>query len=393
MTRSSNSKNKSLILQLFIIVGLILISKPSFAQLEAPKYVNEYLAIGVGARGLAMGNSLTETVDDATAGYWNPAGLLNIEDRYTASLMHAEYFAGIAKYDFGGFATKIDDQSALGITFIRFGVDDIPDTRFLFDPDGNINWDNVQSFSSADYAFLFSYARQFPQLPHLKFGANAKVIYRNAGQFANAWGFGLDVGLQWQKERWFAGVTAKDITGTYNVWTYNPATFYEIFKATGNTIPDNSVEVATPRLIVGGARSFAIWKQSQLENAEELIGALVSVGFDMTFDGKRNTVIKTDLISVDPHMGVEFHYKKMIFLRGGISQLQYIKDFDGSESLEFLPSFGAGFAFKGFTVDYALTNIGDVSSASLYSHIFSLKVDFGRSIKRNESTPKSDKYY
>ncbi|AZQ62555.1 PorV/PorQ family protein [Flammeovirga pectinis] len=379
------------ILLLFLFIYTF--SFNSYGQIEAPKYVNEYLAIGVGARALAMGNSQTELVNDATAGYWNPAGLLNIEDRYTASLMHAEYFAGIANYDFAGFATKIDEQSALGFSAIRFGVDDIPDTRYLFDPDGSLNWDNVKSFSASDYAFIFSYARMFPNLPNFQFGANAKIIYRNAGQFANAWGFGLDIGVQWQKGTWKAGVTAKDITGTYNIWTYNPATFYDVFAATGNTIPDNSVEVATPRLIVGGAKSFPIWKNSQLENADELIGVLVSLGADITFDGKRNTVIKSELLSVDPHAGVEFHYKQMIFLRGGISQLQYITEFNGTKTLEFLPSFGAGFAFKGFTIDYALTNIGDVSTASLYSHIFSLKANFGRTFKRSTSTPKSDKYY
>ncbi|WP_223241306.1 PorV/PorQ family protein [Flammeovirga sp. EKP202] len=363
------------------------------AQVETPKYVNEYLAIGVGAKALAMGNSQTELVDDATSGYWNPAGLLNIEDKYTISLMHAQYFAGIANYDFVGFATKIDDRSALGISAIRFGVDDIPDTRYLFDQDGRLNWDNVQSFSASDYAFLFSYARKFPQLPNVRFGANAKIIYRNAGQFANAWGFGLDFGFQWSKDNWKVGVTAKDITGTYNIWTYNPATYYDVFASTGNTIPDNSIEAATPRLIIGLAKHFPLWKRSQLEDAEELMGLLVSIGADLTFDGQRNTVIRSELMSLDPHAGLELHYQKMIFLRGGISQFQYIKEFDGSETLEYLPSFGAGLAFKGFTVDYALTNIGDISTASLYSHIFSLKVNFGHSIKRTVNTPKSDKYY
>lgn len=384
--------------QLFKYIGLIILplffcQSDLLAQIETPKYVNEYLAIGVGAKALAMGNSQTEQVDDATSGYWNPAGLLQLEDKYTVSLMHAQYFAGIANYDFIGFATKIDEQSALGISAIRFGVDDIPDTRFLFDPDGTLNWDNVKSFSASDYAFLFSYARKFPQLPNLRFGANAKVIYRNAGQFANAWGFGLDFGLQWSKNSWKIGVTAKDITGTYNIWTYNPATFYDVFASTGNTIPDNSIEAATPRLILGLAKNFSLLKRSNLDDSEELIGLLVSLGADLTFDGQRNTVVKTDLMSLDPHAGIELHYKKMIFLRGGISQFQYIKDFNGTETLEYLPSFGAGLAFKGFVVDYALTNIGDISTSSLYSHIFSLKVNFGHSIKRSVNTPKSNKYY
>jgi hypothetical protein len=95
----------------------------SFGQLSTPKYSNEFLSIGVGARALGMSNSVVSNVSDGTAAYWNPAGLLNIQDKYNVSLMHSEYFAGIANYDFIGFATAIDTLSRLSISLVRFGID------------------------------------------------------------------------------------------------------------------------------------------------------------------------------------------------------------------------------------------------------------------------------
>jgi hypothetical protein len=70
-------------------------------------------------------------------------------------------------------------------------VDNIPNTIELIDADGNINYDRITSFSAADYAFIFSYARKLA-VPGLTIGGNAKVIYRKVGDFASAWGFGLD---------------------------------------------------------------------------------------------------------------------------------------------------------------------------------------------------------
>ena len=128
-------------------------------QTSTPKYSNEFLSIGVDARALGMSSAFTAVSNDVTSSYWNPAGLLGLETKYDVGLMHAQYFAGIANYDFVGFATQVDSVSALSISAIRFGIDDIPDTRFLYDANGTLNYDNIRFFSAADYAFLLSYAR------------------------------------------------------------------------------------------------------------------------------------------------------------------------------------------------------------------------------------------
>ncbi|HYG52709.1 MAG TPA: hypothetical protein VD905_17485, partial [Flavobacteriales bacterium] len=134
-------------------------STPSTSQDATPKYSNEFLSIGVGARALGMSNAFLATCDDVTGGYWNPAALLHVKDMQVG-LMHASYFANIAKYDYGGIAKTIDQSSAAAFSVIRFGVDDIPNTTELIDAQGNIDYDKVTTFSAADYAFIFSYARK-----------------------------------------------------------------------------------------------------------------------------------------------------------------------------------------------------------------------------------------
>lgn len=336
---------------------------------KARKYSNEFLAIGVGARALGMSNASVVSVNDVTSGYWNPAGLLEVESNLSAGLMHSEYFAGIAKYDYGAIATPIDSNSALGLSFIRFGVDNIPNTTELIDAEGNVDYSRISSFSAADYAFLLSYARKL-SVPGLRIGANIKVIHRRAGDFATSWGFGLDAAVKYDYKKWKFAALARDVTTTYNAWSFDLSDQMKTtFLQTGNEIPESSVELTLPRLILGAAREEVI---------KEKIYILAEVNADLTFDGQRNVIISGDPISVDPHAGVELSYNKIVFLRGGVGNIQKVKSDIGSRSVTtFQPNFGVGLNIKpiNLTIDYAFTDIGD-QSVALYSHVFSLKFDF-----------------
>src|SRR5688500_8263095 len=89
------------------------------------KYSNEFLNIGAGARGLSMGSAQVASVNDGTAGYWNPAGLVHIKDHPQINIMHAEYFAGIGKYDYASIAFPTsNNKRTIAITGLRFAVDD-----------------------------------------------------------------------------------------------------------------------------------------------------------------------------------------------------------------------------------------------------------------------------
>lgn len=352
-----------------ILIGVLMVMAGAvFGQDNAPKYSNEFLQIGVGGRSLALGASAVAYSDDANSGYWNPAGLLRLNAPNQLSLMHSAYFGGIANYDFGAFATRIDSTSALSLSVIRFSVDDIADTRFLFDGTGAVNYDNIRYFAASDYAFMLSYANSIPALKKLQFGATVKVIRRVVGDFATSWGFGMDAGLQQQVGKWQLGLVAKDIFGTFNSWTYQEESLATVFSQTDNEIPVSTMEVTLPRLVLGGARSFDIGENMHV---------MATMDASVTFDGKRNTPLRTELFSMDPYGGVEVDFKKLAFLRFGVSQFQQIKDFDQSMSWTFQPAIGVGFQVRELTIDYAFTDIGN-QAAGLYSHFFSLKVDFSK---------------
>jgi hypothetical protein len=353
------------------IILLLLLPVSGFSQFR--KYSNEFLNIGAGARGLGMGAAQAASVIDGTAGYWNPAALVGVQDFPQINLMHASYFDNIGKYDYASVAIPVNDNKrVLGLSVLRFGVDDIPNTLFLVQPDGSINYGNVTSFSSADYAFLFSFAQKIKDEDNFKmsFGANAKVIYRKVGHFANAWGFGLDAGFKMQKSSWSLGIVAKDITTTFNAWSFHfTEKEKEVLYLTENDIPVKSTELTAPRLTVGNSYNFKIGSSVNL---------LAEADFDFTFDGRRNTIISNNTMNIDPHAGLELGIKNVFFVRAGISNFQKaLADGDTTNQKRvwiYQPSLGAGFKINNVSIDYAFTNLANQSNP-LYTHIFSLKFD------------------
>ena len=344
---------------------------PAFSMAQFRVYSNEFLNIGAGARGMAMGGAQVASVTDASSGYWNPAGLVGVKDHPSVSIMHAEYFSGIGKYDYGSIALPIqDNKRTIGLSLLRFAVDDIPNTLFLVNPDNSINYGNITAFSSADYALLLSFAQNITETEtgHLSFGVNAKIIHRQVGKFASAWGFGLDAGLQMHGENWRLGLMAKDLTTTFNAWSFK---FTEREKEklylTKNDIPVQSTELTAPRLSLGGGYNFHIGNSVSL---------LAEGAFDMTFDGKRNTVISSNPISIDPHVGIEATIKDVFFIRAGVTNFQ--KALADGDTLNqkrvwiYQPSLGAGVKIKNVTLDYAFTNLANQSNP-LYTHVFSLR--------------------
>lgn len=347
----------------FSFILLIAVTSVS-AQFRS--YSNEFLNIGVDARAFGMGNAVAANVSDANAAYWNPAGLTQIGDRWQAAAMHAEYFQSIAKYDYAAVAIPLDMRNAIGISVYRFGVDDILNTTELIDNQGNIDYDRISTFSAADYALQFSYAKQFLNMENLHVGLNAKLIYRNVGKFANAYGFGLDAGAQYRKGSFAMGLMVRDITSTFNAWSVNEEALnqLEIDGIILNEPPEETIELTLPKIQLGFS------KKIDFNDAFSALGEL-----DLNFRFRQtNDLVSAKSLSFSPAAGIEVGYNDMVFLRAGVNNFQQTKNFAGEQEFQFQPNIGLGFKYNGISIDYALTDIGDQSIA-LYSNIFSLKID------------------
>lgn len=353
--------------KVYILLLLTIISFSAHSQVR--KYSNDFLNIGVGARGIGLSGAHIAMADDIYASYYNPAGLAQIDNDISIGLMHNEYFTGIAKYDYIGLGFQVaDKQGTVGISMIRFGVDDIPNTLFLIGPDGSINYDNITSFSTADYAFLFSYAHKLG-IEGLTVGGNFKLIYRTIGPFAKAWGFGLDAGLQYRIKGWRFGLAARDITSTFTAWSFNFTNDEkEVLLQTNNELPDNTIELAIPIIGLGIGYEF---------NIKDKVYIRPEAVFEFTTDGKRNVLIAGDPISMDLKFGVEFDFVRIAYLRTGVGKIQRVTDDFGNDKTTLLPTLGGGVRIKAIQIDYSFTDLGNASDA-LYSHVISLNININK---------------
>ena len=185
----------------------------SGSALAASSYAGEFLSLGAGARSLALGSAYVALADDASAGYWNAAGLASINQRQ-AHLMHAERFSGLVQHDFLAIA-----RPGLALSLVRVGVNDIHFTQ-LQDPGRAISADNrpliASTETSADYAVYLSGGRRLGS--RLALGLSAKIIYRQIAEI-NAYGFGLDLGARYQLGPGIAlAANLRDLTTTPIVW-------------------------------------------------------------------------------------------------------------------------------------------------------------------------------
>ena len=363
-------KRQLLLLCLLLVAGI----QTVFSQ----KYSNEFLAIGVGARAHGMSGAQTAFVNDISAAYWNPAGLSEIEAPFQVGAMHAEWFAGVGQYDYLSFGKSLnrDHKSYLAFSLIRLGIDNIPYTINLVNTDGTINYENVTEFSAADYALFGSYGRKLKN-PAFSVGGSVKVVRRIIGSIGSAWGFGADLGAQYRKGNVMIGVMGRDLTTTFNAWSFNLTEREKaVFDSTKNEIPVSNTEITKPRFIFGGAYKVRLGQK---------VTMMPAVDLEWTTDGQRNVLINSKSINIDPRIGLETDYDGFVQLRLGIANFQRVKDdFNpDKENLTFQPNFGVGLRLGRIQLDYALTDIGN-QSAVAYSHIFSLKIDFKERKKTSE---------
>ena len=307
-----------------VTIGMGLAARSGSAIGATPaKYAGEFLAIGVGGRALGLGGAYAALANDVTAGYWNPAGLSALMYPQV-SLMHDEQFGGLVNYDYGAAAIPVGPQSTIGLSLIRLGVDNIPDTRNArvdangnplppgeLQPEDRIDPSRVTYFNSADWALFFSYSKKISE--QFSYGANLKLIRRENAE-ATATGIGFDVGARWSAtDRLIVGANFQDLTTTLVAWN------------TGTN------ELITPTLKLGSAYLV-----------DALGGRFApAVDADFRFDNRRSASnFHVGRASLDLHSGLEFAFQNLVALRAGYSDI-------GTFNV------GAGIHLPKFDIDYS----------------------------------------
>jgi hypothetical protein len=144
----------------------------------------QFLKVEVGARALAMGGCFGALANDATALYWNPAGIAQLKNM-EISLTHTQWIAGISN-GFAGFVIPLDETNIFGLSFAYQTMGEMEQTT-IEQPKGTGLY-----FDAQDIAIGISYAR--PMTEYILFGLTAKMVHQSIWN-ETAMGFAVDMGL------------------------------------------------------------------------------------------------------------------------------------------------------------------------------------------------------
>ncbi len=173
---------KRVSITVFLASLLILISSSAFSFGGEGGYAGAYLRIGVGARPLGMGGAFTALSDDATASYWNAAGLGQLEARQIALMGNVTSMGRML--NLATYAHPMESLGTFGISWLNYGVYDIDGRDTLGNP--------TETFSDSENAFSISFGKSLS--PNLSIGGSLKYfLHRLASKQAT--GYGVDIGV------------------------------------------------------------------------------------------------------------------------------------------------------------------------------------------------------
>lgn len=163
-----------------VAVTVIVLSHASLAVAATP-CAGSFLRMGAGARAIGMGGAFTAVADDATAAYWNPAGLVLIE-HIEATFMYAANMAVDRQLNYFAYTHWLG-MGGIGISWLNAGMNDMP------------LWEDENTFlgtkDTGENAIMLSYGME---VGHMMVGGTAKVLHQDVMDVETQTGFGIDLG-------------------------------------------------------------------------------------------------------------------------------------------------------------------------------------------------------
>lgn len=189
----------------FLMIDVLGVAPLSAATKDAGQAAR-YLRIGVGARALGMGGAFVAVADDASACYWNPAGLVQLKNKEVQAMY--SLLSMDRKYNFLNYAQPMKDSRCLGVSVIDFGVGDIREMTS--------EQKDIGRFNDHENALIVSYASNMEN--GLLLGGNLKYITQGMNPSTgkkSADGISVDMGMLWKPEKNMSiGLILQDVGGS-----------------------------------------------------------------------------------------------------------------------------------------------------------------------------------
>ena len=275
-------------LKYFIIISaflIMMVSSKASAQEFAPvgTAVGQFLEIGVGAEGAAMGEAYTAMANGASSVFWNPAGLVDMDKRN----FYLDYTSWPAEISIGGmsFAWNFDNYGSLALSAVYLNTGDM-DITTVSDPEGT----SGEQFSLNNYAFGLTYARFLTD--RLSLGATVKLVTEDYhGRDYKTWA--MDVGTLYRTN--FRGFTMG-----MSILHFAQAIAFD------GTYADYSDER----------------KEKDFKNYSLPINFRVGVLLDVWESGKNKVITTADMVHPNNNLeqynwGFEYGFDSMFFVRSG----------------------------------------------------------------------------
>lgn len=325
----------------------------SAISLFAGSYAGDFMVIGSGVRALGMSGTFAAIADDASAIYWNAAGIAQLRNT-EISLMRGYLYKDLATYDNISICQPLPNKVTIGLNWTRLSIDDIPyfpeselvgtvDQRAVF-PWLNLSGEPTGEFSSSDNLIQISFAKHlhydvnlgwlFFKIPFdFYFGGNIKYIKRKIDTTL-ATGTGFD----------FSYLAKTDLSDVFDyTWLGDFALGMNFQDIGGTTISWETTSQREDKVLANTKIAVAYTQELPRINSTWLFASDLDLVYERTL-----------------HLGTEYTYSDKASLRFGYQ----INNIEGQSN-----NLSAGTSIKlyDFSIDYAFitSDLGNTNRVGL----------------------------
>jgi hypothetical protein len=288
----------------------------------------QFLKLGAGARAAALGNAVACASEDGFGLYWNPATLV-WGDAHQVALSHNMWVVDVS-YDFAGYSMKLNEDRAIGASFIYLGTPDMNVTD-EYHPYGT-----GQKFGFADMAMGLSFSQRLTDF--FSFGATVKYAQESLENLRMR-GIMLDLGTYYQTNY---RDTRFSVTLSNFGQQVKPGGSYNYLNPSGEIIPKSYQSFSPPTIFRIAMATDVMTSESNAWQA--------MLQLDHPTDNAESFSV-----------GTEYGLNKTLFLRGGYKLSNDTQSY----------SVGLGMKFMLFSTntnfDYAFAAVGDLGHSNTFS--------------------------